>query len=305
VFDAIWLNANLVTMCRGLPWGIVHDGALAVENGRIAWVGGRADLPGPADRLAREVHDARGAWITPGLVDCHTHLVYGGSRANEFEMRLQGATYEEIARAGGGIVSTVKATRGASEEELFSAAAKRASQWTREGATVVEIKSGYGLDRETELKVLAVARRLGKDFPITVKTTFLGAHAVPQEYVGRGDQYIDFVCQESLPAAASQRLADAVDAFCERIAFSPEQVSRVFNAAKFLGLPVKLHADQLSDLGGAALAARWQALSADHLEYTNPDGVDAMASAGTVPSTYTSFMRDAERATQLTEVWQA
>ncbi len=222
----------------------------------------------------------RGAWITPGLVDCHTHLVYAGNRAAEFELRLKGASYEEIARAGGGILSTVKATRAASEDELFEKAKKRLRSWLAEGAAVVEIKSGYGLDRDTELRMLRVARRLGD--AISVKTTFLGAHAVPPEYKGREDAYIEFVCDEVLPAAASAGLVDAVDVFCERIAFSPAQTRRVFEKAKALGLPVKLHADQLSDGGGAALAARHHALSADHIEYANEFSVQAMAREGTV-----------------------
>ncbi|MCK5273365.1 MAG: imidazolonepropionase, partial [Alphaproteobacteria bacterium] len=215
-------------------------------------------------------------------IDCHTHLVHGGDRAREFEMRLEGASYEEIARAGGGIVSTVKATRAADEATLLDSAAKRLAALTREGITAIEIKSGYGLDLETELKQLRVARRLGEQAGVTVRTTFLGAHALPAEFEGRADDYIDFVCAESLPAAAEAGLADAVDAFCESIAFSPAQTERVFRRAAELDLPVKLHADQLSDLDGAALAARHGALSADHLEYTGEAGVKAMAAAGTV-----------------------
>lgn len=298
MFDAIWLNANLATMQGERPYGTVLDGAIAVEGGRIAWIGERSALPSSPEQLAHAVHDAGSAWITPGLVDCHTHVVYGGNRANEFEQGLKGATYEDIARSGGGIVSTVRATRDASQEELLASAAKRLVQWTREGATVVEIKSGYGLDLETELRMLRVARRLGERVPLAVKTTFLAAHALPEEFRGRPDDYIQFVCGESMSAAVSEELVDAVDAFCERIAFTPEQVARVFDAATRHGLRVKMHADQLSDLGGAALAARYGALSADHLEYTNAIGIDAMARAGTVavllPGAF-YFLRETQR----------
>ena len=269
--DALWVNVHLATMARGEPYGAIRDGAIAVKDGRISWLGPRSEWK---DRAVRE-HDARGAWITPGLVDCHTHLVYAGNRAAEFELRLKGASYEEIARAGGGIVSTVIQTRAASEDDLLMTAQARLAQWLAEGVAVIEVKSGYGLDRETELKMLRAARRLQG---LTVKTTFLGAHALPAEFKGRADDYIDFVCNEVMPLAK----ADAVDAFCEGIAFSPLQIEKLFNAAKERNLPVKLHADQLSDLGGAALAARHGALSADHLEYTNEEGVRAMASAGTV-----------------------
>ncbi len=269
--DAVWLHARLATMAGP----VIRDGALAVTTGRISWVGERCDWEGDV----RVVHDARGAWILPGFVDCHTHLVYAGSRAHEFELRLQGASYEEIARAGGGILSTVRATRAASETELLSLAQRRLRAWLAEGAAVIEVKSGYGLDRDTELKMLRAARRLEG---LTVKTTFLGAHALPEEYKGRADAYIDFVCDEVLPAAAADKLVDAVDAFCERIAFSRHQTARVFESAKRLGLRVKLHADQLCDLGGAALAAKHGALSADHLEYTSEAGIEALARAGSV-----------------------
>jgi imidazolonepropionase len=272
--DAAWVNANLATMVEG--YGAIRDGVLAVKDGKVSWVGARSTWRGPA----REEHDARGAWITPGLVDCHTHLVYAGNRAGEFELRLKGASYEDIARAGGGIVSTVNATRAASEDVLFEKARRRLRSWLAEGTAAIEIKSGYGLDRETELRMLRVARRLNGD--IAVKTTFLGAHALPPEYKGRADEYIDLVCDEVLPAAAAEGLADAVDAFCERIAFDIAQTRRVFDKARSLGLPVKLHADQLSDLGGAALAARHHALSADHIEYANEFSIQAMATEGTV-----------------------
>jgi imidazolonepropionase len=272
--DAAWINANLATMVSG--YGIQADGVIAVTNGKIDWVGPRSEWRGKA----REEHDARGAWITPGLVDCHTHLVYAGNRAHEFELRLQGASYEEIARAGGGIASTVQATRAASEDHLVHLGKKRLQCWLAEGATAIEIKSGYGLDRDTELRMLRAARRLGGE--MTVKTTFLGAHALPPEYAGRADDYIGFVCDDVLPAAAKQGLVDAVDAFCERIAFDVPQTSRVFEKARALGLPVKLHADQLSDSGGAALAASFRALSADHVEYSSEAGVEAMNREGTV-----------------------
>jgi imidazolonepropionase len=272
--DAAWINARLATMISG--YGIMADGVVASTGGKISWLGPRSEWRGQA----REEHDVRGAWITPGLLDCHTHLVYAGNRAHEFELRLKGASYEDIARAGGGIVSTVRATRAASEQELFDLAKKRLRSWIDEGAAAIEIKSGYGLDRDTELRMLRVARRLGED--ITVRTTFLGAHAVPPEYQGRADDYIEFVCDEVLPAAASEGLVDAVDVFCERIAFDLAQTRKVFETARALGLPVKLHADQLSDSGGAALAAQYKGLSADHVEYANEFGIAAMRREGTV-----------------------
>jgi imidazolonepropionase len=279
-WEALWVNARLATMAPGGdPYGTIEDGAIAVADGRIGWVGARADLP---EHAAEAVHDAGGRWITPGLIDCHTHLVFGGDRAHEFQMRLEGATYEQIARAGGGIRSTVAATRAADEDTLFDAAAARVRRLAAEGVTTVEVKSGYGLETESENKMLRVGRRLGEALPVDVVTTHLGAHTVPPEFDGRADAFIDLVCEEMLPAAAGDGLADAVDGFCEGIAFSPAQTARVFEAARRHGLPVKLHADQLSDLGGAALAARHGALSADHLEYTGEDGVVAMAVSGTV-----------------------
>jgi len=269
--DAVWLNADLATMVAGTqPYGAVPDGVVAATGGRISWVGPRREWRGKA---LVEL-DARGAWITPGLIDCHTHVVHGGDRAAEFELRLKGATYEEIARAGGGIVSTVAKTRAASEDDLVRSAQARLQQWIAEGVTVVEVKSGYGLDESTELKMLRAARRLQG---VTVRTTFLGAHALPAEFQGRPDAYIEFVC-DLMPSTG----ADAVDAFCEGIGFSAAQTRRVFDRARALGLPVKLHADQLSDLGAGALAAEYGALSADHLEYTSEAGVAAMAAAGTV-----------------------
>lgn len=283
MWDFLWLGGNIASMTQtGRAWGAIHDGALGLQDGRIAWVGPRSELPGRAATLAQKIRDFAGQWITPGLIDCHTHLVHGGDRAAEFEMRLQGVGYEDIAKAGGGILSTVEATRAASEFELQASAARRLAHLTNEGVTAVEIKSGYGLDLETELKQLRVARRLGSQAGVTVRTTFLGAHALPPEFGGRPDDYIDFVCNESLPAAAAEGLVDAVDAFCESVGFSAAQTVRVFRRASELGLPVKLHADQLSDSGGAALAARLNAVSADHLEYAGEPGVKAMAAAGTV-----------------------
>ena len=282
-WDALWTNVHLATMTgNGVAYGAIEDGALAVADGRIAWVGREADLPGAPDRLALALHDGGGAWMTPGLIDCHTHLVYGGNRAGEFEKRLQGVSYEDIARAGGGIRATVAATRAASPQDLLAAAAGRIAALAADGVTTVEIKSGYGLDTETEIKMLRVARRLGSRLPVGVRTSFLGAHALPADYADRRSAYVDLVCNEMLPAAVEEDLADAVDAFCEGIGFSPEETAQVFDAAARHGLPVKLHADQLSDLGGAALAARYNALSADHLECTNENGVAAMAAAGTV-----------------------
>ncbi|MCR9221369.1 MAG: imidazolonepropionase [Alphaproteobacteria bacterium] len=283
MWEQLWINARLATMEPArTPYGAIEDGALGVEDGRIAWVGPRANLPDAPAALAHQVRDAGGRWITPGLVDCHTHLVHGGDRAREFELRLEGASYAEIAEAGGGIVSTVAATRAADEAALLESAGRRLDDLLKEGVTTVEIKSGYGLDAETEVKMLRVARALGRSRAVTVKTSFLGAHAAPPEAGGDRDGYIDQVIGEQLPGVMEEGLADAVDAFCEGIAFSPDQVRRVFDAAKAARLPVKLHADQLSDLGGAALAAEYGALSADHLEYTSEAGVAAMAEAGTV-----------------------
>jgi imidazolonepropionase len=280
-FDHVWFNARLATLADGQEGlGIVEDGAIASEGGRIAFAGPAKDLPARWDAVERT--DCEGRWITPGLVDCHTHLVYGGDRAHEFELRLKGASYEEIARAGGGIVSTVRATRAASEEDLVASALPRLDHLIAEGCTTIEIKSGYGLDLETEARCLRAARRLAHERPVSVTTTFLGAHALPPEANGDKDAFIDKVCTEMLPALAREGLVDAVDAFCEGIAFSPEQTARVFDAAKAHGLNIKLHADQLSNLHGARLAADHGALSADHLEYTDEDGAAAMARTGTV-----------------------
>lgn len=280
--DSLWLDCHLVTMCGSDLYGIVTDGALGVKHGRIAWLGSKADLPPGAIDNAKSVQRLDGAWITPGLIDCHTHLVYAGNRAREFEMRLMGATYEDLARAGGGIASTVQAVRAASPEQLYAESAPRLKAMQDEGVTTVEIKSGYGLDMESELKMLRVAKRLGQDFPVAVRPTFLGAHAVPPEFRNRPDDYVDLVVERMLPAVAEEELAVAVDAFCERIGFSAEQTERVFAAAEAQGLKLKLHAEQLSDQKGAMLAARYKALSADHLEYLSQDGVESMAAAGCV-----------------------
>ncbi|MBQ0824221.1 imidazolonepropionase [Microvirga sp. HBU67558] len=278
-FDRVWFNARLATL-TGDDLGIVESGAVAAKDGRIAFAGPANQLPTGWE--AAERIDCERRWITPGLVDCHTHLVYGGDRAHEFELRLKGASYEEIARAGGGIVSTVKATRAASEDALVASALPRLDHLIAEGCTTVEIKSGYGLDFETEARSLRAARRLAGERPVSVVTTFLGAHALPPEANGDKDAFIEKICRDMLPALAREGLADAVDAFCEGIAFSPEQTARVFEAARAHGLAVKLHADQLSNLHGARLAAEYGALSADHLEYTDEEGAAAMAKAGTV-----------------------
>jgi imidazolonepropionase len=293
----VWRNARLATLDERLPGlGIVEGAALAVRGGRIAYAGSQADLP--SDFAAAETIDCEGRWITPGLIDCHTHLIHAGDRAREFELRLAGATYEEIARAGGGIVSSVKALRAASEDDLVYEALPRLDALMAEGVTTVEIKSGYGLDTENELKSLRAARRLANERDVSVRTTFLGAHALPQEMNDDKAGYIDKVVGEMLPAVAAEGLADAVDGFCEGIAFSPEEIARVFDAARSFGLPVKLHADQLSNLHGAALAASYGALSADHLEHTDDEGAAAMAVAGTVavilPGAY-YFIRETKK----------
>jgi len=294
--DRIWRNARLATLGEGRPGlGVVEDGLIAGRGGLIAYAGPAADAP--AGLEAAEVIDCEGRWITPGLIDCHTHLVHGGDRAREFEMRLAGASYEDIARAGGGIVSTMAATRAASEAELVESALPRLDALLAEGATTLEVKSGYGLSLEHERKQLRAARALGDRRRVTIRATFLGAHALPPEYAGDPDGYVDMICGEMLPALAAEGLVDAVDAFCETIGFSPAQVERLFATARALRLPVKLHAEQLSNRHGAALAARFGALSADHLEYLDADGVAAMATAGTVatllPGAY-YFMRETQ-----------
>ena len=283
VWDSLWTNTRIATMAPAGddPYGAIGDGAIAVADGNIAWIGPAAEL----DRVQAQgvpAHDAGGAWITPGLIDCHTHIVYGGNRAAEFEQRLNGATYEEVARTGAGIVSTVRATRQASVDALVESALPRVRAILGEGVTTIEIKSGYGLDTATERRMLQAARRIPDHSPVDVETTFLGAHALPPEFSGDADGYIDLVCREMIPAVAEAGEADAVDAFCETIGFTRDQTERVFRAARDHGLPVKLHAEQLSDLGGAALVADYGGLSADHLEYAGEDGVRALAEAGTV-----------------------
>ena len=280
LWDSWWTNIHIATMELGHDYGIIRDAAIAVKDGKIAWIGAARDLP--ATYTAMVTHDGGAAWLTPGLIDCHTHMVYAGNRSNEFEARLNGVAYEEIARQGGGIVSTVKATRAASEQQLMQASLPRVLSSLREGVTTLEVKSGYGLDLATEAKILRVARQIQNDLPVRITTTFLGAHAVPPEYLGRADAYIDEVCEHMLPAIVAEGLADAVDVFCEKIGFTTAQTKRVFQAAQTHGLPVKLHAEQLSDQGGAALTAQYQGLSADHLEYLSMEGIVAMQKHGTV-----------------------
>ncbi|MFZ2030851.1 MAG: imidazolonepropionase, partial [Vitreimonas sp.] len=288
MWDTLWLDAHLATMTprnasdSTPPYGAIEDGAIAAKDGRIAWIGKRADLPADAASQAHEIRKLGGACITPGFVDCHTHLVFGGDRAREFEMRLQGKSYEEIARAGGGIVSTVAATRAASKEALIESAALRLGGLVREGVTTVEIKSGYGLDLENELKQLEAAAALGEIGNVRVRRTFLGLHALPPEFNDDRAAYVQLVADVMIPAIAAAGAADAVDAFCENIGFTAEEVDYVFSAARAAGLDVKLHAEQLSNQNGAALAARYQALSADHLEYLDDAGIAAMAKAGMV-----------------------
>ena len=278
--DRLITDCRLATMVEGgEPYGAIEDGAILIRDGRIVWVGARADLPA---HEAAETDRLDGRWVTPGLIDCHTHLVFGGDRSGEFEQRLGGATYEEIARTGGGIVSTMAATRAASEDQLYASALTRLAGLKATGVTTVEIKSGYGLDRDSELKMLRIARRIGREAGVRVRTSYLGLHAVPPEYRTDRAAYVDLAVDDILPAAHAEGLVDAVDAYCEPIAFSTDEVARLFDKARTLGLPVKLHADQLSDGGGAALAGRYGALSADHVEHTTGAGVRAMAEAGVV-----------------------
>lgn len=290
-WDMVIHNVHLATMEHG--YGELLDAAIAVKDGRIAWFGPGDELPASGAVL----HDGQGCWLTPGLIDCHTHIVHAGNRSDEFEARLNGASYEDISRAGGGIMSTVRATRAASDDELLRQSLPRVLALLAEGVTTIEIKSGYGLDADSEAKMLRVARRIGEQLPLTVRTTFLGAHALPPEYAGQADSYIELLCARMLPQLANDGLVDAVDAFCERIGFTPAQTQRVFEAAQALGLPVKLHAEQLSDLGGAALVARYDGLSADHLEFLSEEGVAAMAQHGTVavllPGAY-YFLRETQ-----------
>ncbi|EPJ2807047.1 imidazolonepropionase [Pseudomonas putida] len=274
----LWQHCHVATMAEG-RYSAIEDAAIVTSAGLIEWIGPRAELaPVEADRTV----DLGGAWVTPGLIDCHTHAVFGGNRSGEFEQRLQGVSYAEIAAQGGGIASTVRATRAASEDELFASARQRVQALMRDGVTTIEIKSGYGLDLANERKMLRVARRLADELPLAVRATCLAAHALPPEYAGRADDYIAHICDEMLPALAAEGLVDAVDAFCEHLAFSPAQVERLFIKARELGLPVKLHAEQLSSLHGSSLAARYQALSADHLEFMTEEDAIAMAKAGTV-----------------------
>lgn len=283
-WDRLITGVHLATMTdTGQPYGAIENAALATAGGRIAWLGPEALLEENREAWsADKVIDGGGRWATPGLIDCHTHIIYGGNRATEFEQRLQGVSYEEIARQGGGILSTVRATRAASAEELLTQSLPRIEALLKEGVTVLEIKSGYGLDLETERTMLRAARMVGEQLPVTVKTTFLGAHALPPEFMDNRAGYVRHVCEDMLPALAGEGLVDAVDAFCERIAFTPEETRAVFEAAKKLGLPVKLHAEQISDMNGASLAAEFNALSADHLEHVSERGIRAMAESGTV-----------------------
>ncbi len=279
-WDLLLTNTRIATMQESdVAYGVIENGALGVAEGKIAWVGPESELPSGINCKTLSLHDR---WLTPALIDCHTHVVFGGNRAEEFEQRLMGVSYQEIAKAGGGILSTVNATRSASSNELANSAAVRLHALAREGVATVEIKSGYGLDVETELKMLRVARSLAASSGISTSTSFLGAHTVPAEFAGKADQYIEMICQEALPQAAEAGLVDAVDAYCESIAFTTDQIARLFETAQSLNLPVKLHADQLSDSGGAELAASFHALSADHLEYTSKEGITALADAGSV-----------------------
>jgi imidazolonepropionase len=283
VYDALWVNAHLATMTsQGDAYGSIRDGALATHGGLIAWVGPRAALPSQPQELARTVIDAGGRWITPGLVDPHTHAVFGGERLRDFERRIGGEAYVAATGPERGIAHTVAMTRAASDAELYASARGRLEALIASGATTVEIKSGYGLDEETEIRMLRTARRLGRDLGVTVRTTYLGAHVVPPEFLERRAEYVTFVCETMLPRLARERLADAVDVFCDSIAFAPEEARRIFSAAAALGFPVKMHADQLGDCGGAELAADCGALSADHLEYASDAGIAALAAAGTV-----------------------
>ena len=281
-FDSLWVNCHLATMAGDREYGVMRNGAMGVRDGRIAWVGPAQELPKDAEARATLVKDLSGAWITPGLIDCHTHLVYAGNRAHEFEMRLKGASYQEIAEAGGGIVSTVRSVRAADSDALYAQSLPRLKAMMAGGVTTLEIKSGYGLDVANELKMLRVIRRLNRETPIRVIPTFLGAHAVPPEFKGRSDDYVDLVVKEMLPQVAGQGLAGAVDVFCETIGFSLEQTERILQAAEELGLCVKLHAEQLSDSKGAVLAARNNALSVDHLEYLDVGDVPVLAKRGCV-----------------------
>jgi len=283
MFDTLWINIHAATMAENQAdgFGIIKNAAVGIQGKNVSWIGPAAELPGKPGALSQDVRDGGGKWMTPALIDCHTHLIYAGDRAAEFEQRLQGVSYADIAKAGGGILSTVRATREATEQQLYEAALGRVRTLMREGVMTFEMKSGYGLDTATERKILRVATRLRDDLGLRVQRTFLGAHALPPEYAGRADDYINFVCNEMLPALDAEKLVDAVDGFCENIGFTREQMEKVFKIAAALGLPVKLHAEQLSNQRGAELAAQYHALSADHVEYLDEAGVKAMADAGT------------------------
>lgn len=276
--DHVFTELQIATMTDG--YGLIEEGAIAVKDGKIVWIGKQSELPALYAQFSHNSYEGR--LVTPAFIDCHTHVVFGGNRANEFELRLNGATYEEVARAGGGIISTVKATREASHASLLAGCLPRIDAMLAESLSVIEVKSGYGLDLETELRMLRVARAIAQQRPVRIITTFLGAHAIPPEFKGRADDYIDHVCIPALRIAHAEGLVDAVDGFCEGIAFSPTQIARVFNVARQLQIPVKLHAEQLSNLGGTKLAARYGALSADHIEYLDEEGVIAIAKSGTV-----------------------
>ena len=280
--DSLWLDGHLATMAENQGYGVIEQGAIAVEGGNIVWIGPAARLPEDARQRAKKVYRLKGQWVTPGLIDCHTHLVYAGDRADEFEMRLNGASYQEIAEAGGGILSTVRAVRAATEDELYFQSLPRIKSMLAGGVTTLEIKSGYGLDLQNELKMLNVIRRLGQALPIDVQATFLGAHALPPEYKNRPDEYIDQIVEEMIPQVAEKNLASAIDVFCEKIAFSASQTERVFRSAAEHGLRIKLHAEQLSDSKGAVLASRYDALSVDHLEYLAPKDAAVLAERGCV-----------------------
>lgn len=282
MFDSLWINIHAATMTEAGGFGIIKNAALGIQAGKISWIGSAENLPHPPQQLSDYIHDGQGQWITPGLIDCHTHLVYAGNRADEFEQRLNGATYADISRAGGGILSTVKATRAAAEQQLYDATLARLKTLFHEGVTTFEIKSGYGLDLATERKMLRVATSLRDDLGLRLQRSFLGAHALPPEYAGRADDYIDFICHEMLPALHAEKLVDSVDGFCENIGFTRMQIEKLFKKAQVLGLPVKLHAEQLSNQHGTALAAQYRALSADHLEFIDEAGIKAMAAAGMV-----------------------
>lgn len=281
MFDSLWINIHAATMAETGNFGIIKNAAVGILDKKISWIGVEKDLPQKPESLSKNVRDGGGKWMTPGLIDCHTHLIYAGDRSTEFEQRLQGISYTDIAKAGGGILSTVRATRAATEQQLYDTTLTRVQTLMREGVTTFEMKSGYGLDTDTEAKMLRVATKLRDDLGLRIQRTFLGAHALPPEYAGRADDYVDFICQDMLPALHTAKLVDCVDGFCENIGFSQAQIEKIFKKTKELGLPVKLHAEQLSNQQGAALTAQYKGLSADHIEYIDEAGVKAMAEAGT------------------------